>query len=286
MSEPLSGDALYRRSLPLAEMSAPLLLEGGVCYSKVPLALSPHSHAGFELHCFATGIMDICLPEGLELSARGGQAMLVQPGVVHHGRQDMVLGSQHVWMVIDPMADLAGAQDIADCLRLAQTLRRAGNVIIECNLRNSVLELFRRLKALDRSEPFAAARVRTCCEDMVLTIAASLCDHQAPTTVHDTTIEAIAVMRANLQQALSIDHIAQRVGISTSRFHHRFLDDMGETPAAYYLRIRLQRAAHILGQDPERSVQAVAKDLGFDNGRYFATCFKRFFGQTPTAYRR
>ena len=55
------GDALYRRDLPLDEMAAKVILEGGVCDSKVPLGLPLHAHLGFELHCFASGTMDVCL---------------------------------------------------------------------------------------------------------------------------------------------------------------------------------------------------------------------------------
>ena len=64
MSHPVSGAALYRRDLPLAAMAMPALVEGGVCDSKVPLQLTAHSHISFELHCFASGTMDICLPQG------------------------------------------------------------------------------------------------------------------------------------------------------------------------------------------------------------------------------
>ena len=126
MSHPIGGDALYRRDLPLDAMQAPFVLAGGVCESKVPLQLTPHSHPGFELHCFASGTMEVCLPEGVQLAAHGGETMIVQPGVMHHGPQNVVMASQHAWLVIDPLAAGAG-WTTAEGMQMTQLLRQAGN---------------------------------------------------------------------------------------------------------------------------------------------------------------
>ena len=251
MSHPISGAAIYRRDLPLAQMAMPALIEGGVCDSKVPLQLTPHSHTGFEIHCFASGTMDVCLPQGVQLSARGGEVMIVQPGVSHHGHQHKVLGSQHVWLVIDPLSVSGLSRQggngwtTQEGMHIAQSLRQVGNRVLGINLRAEVRQIFKRMKACDQEQPFAAARLRLACQEIILAVVAGLQQDQkqVPPEINPTTIEALAIIQQHLDSPLAVETIAERVGISASRFHQRFLRDTGETPAAYYLRLRCQRAA-------------------------------------------
>ena len=171
--------------------------------------------------------------------------MLVQPGVSHQGRHDVVLGSQHVWLVVDPLAVGQTAWSTAEGMHLARALRAAGNVVLAINLREQVRDLFQRMRAHDRGEPFAASRIRTACIDLVLAVAAGLQAQQEPRDISPATIEAIGIIHRHLDQPLTVDQIAERVGLSASRFHQRFLADTGETPAAHYLRLRCQRAASL-----------------------------------------
>ena len=54
---------------------------------------------------------------------------------------------------------------------------------------------------------------------------------------------------------------------------------------AWLGRVRLERARELLTHSP-LPIKAIARACGFQNERYFTTCFRRAFGQPPGAFRR
>jgi AraC-like DNA-binding protein len=78
--------------------------------------------------------------------------------------------------------------------------------------------------------------------------------------------------------------MARAAGLAPSRFHARFLDETGESPAEWVRRLRLDRAKRLLATG-ERPVTDIAFDLGYPTSQYFATVFRRYTGLTPRQYR-
>ena len=58
------------------------------------------------------------------------------------------------------------------------------------------------------------------------------------------------------------------------------------TPSDHLCRIRLAHAARLLRERPGLPVTAVAFEVGFGSSQYFATCFRRHHGVTPSEFRR
>lgn len=52
----------------------------------------------------------------------------------------------------------------------------------------------------------------------------------------------------------------------------------------YLIRRRMERAGELL-KDPLNKIQDVSAGTGYSNQRYFSSCFKKFYGCTPTEYR-
>jgi AraC-like DNA-binding protein len=78
--------------------------------------------------------------------------------------------------------------------------------------------------------------------------------------------------------------VADAVGLHPTRFHERFLIEIGQTPAEWRIRRRIALAQERL-RVPDASVTEVAFALGFASSQYFATAFKKYTGRTPTEYR-
>lgn len=78
--------------------------------------------------------------------------------------------------------------------------------------------------------------------------------------------------------------LAARAGLGPSRFHERFRAEVGSSPAAYALQLRLHRAQQLL-TDGDRPITALALDLGFHSSQHFATAFRQSTGLTPRAWR-
>jgi len=79
--------------------------------------------------------------------------------------------------------------------------------------------------------------------------------------------------------------MAAMAGLSLTSFHEHFKRVAGSSPKDYRLRVRVERAARCLREQPALTVTQVAHEFGFSSSQYFATVFRRYLGTTPLAYR-
>src|SRR4029077_13786341 len=93
------------------------------------------------------------------------------------------------------------------------------------------------------------------------------------------------LVHAKMEDDLSLDELAQSVGLSTAHFARMFRKSTGETPHQFVLRQRLERAKEML-RAPDARVLAVAVACGFKTQQHFAQVFRDSFGTSPTGYRQ
>lgn len=89
---------------------------------------------------------------------------------------------------------------------------------------------------------------------------------------------------AHYMEPLSVDDLARAAGLSRAHFSREFRRAFGESPHAYLLTRRLERAAAML-RSTDRSVADICIAVGLDSVGSFTTSFTRMFGRPPTAYR-
>ena len=82
---------------------------------------------------------------------------------------------------------------------------------------------------------------------------------------------------------LSVDMIADQVGISRVHVHRKMKDLTGQTPHDFIRNIRLKKAAQLLANQG-MNVTEVMYACGFANPASFSTVFKKFYGMTPRDY--
>ena len=85
-------------------------------------------------------------------------------------------------------------------------------------------------------------------------------------------------------EPLDVDDLARAAGLSRAHFSREFRRAFGESPHAYLLTRRLERAAALL-RTTDRSVADICFSVGLQSVGSFTTSFTRAFGATPTAYR-
>lgn len=85
-------------------------------------------------------------------------------------------------------------------------------------------------------------------------------------------------------EPLDVDDLARAAGLSRAHFSREFRATFGESPHAYLLTRRLERAAALL-RDTDRSVTDVCLSVGWQSVGSFTTSFSRTYGMSPTAYR-
>jgi len=85
-------------------------------------------------------------------------------------------------------------------------------------------------------------------------------------------------------EPLDVDDLAAAAGLSRAHFSREFRRAFGESPHAYLLTRRLERAAALL-RDTDRSVLDICLLVGLQSVGSFTTSFTRTYGEPPTAYR-
>jgi len=91
------------------------------------------------------------------------------------------------------------------------------------------------------------------------------------------------LVQARLEGDLSLDEMAQSVGLSTAHFARVFRKSTGETPHQFVLRQKLERAKAML-HAPDARVLDVAVACGFKTQQHFAQVFRDICGISPTGY--
>ena len=90
---------------------------------------------------------------------------------------------------------------------------------------------------------------------------------------------------ARYADALGVADMAREAGLSVAHFSREFTRVFGESPHAYLLTRRLERAATLL-RTTDRRVVDVCFMVGLGSVGSFTTSFRRVYAMTPTEYRR
>src|SRR3954468_3224089 len=81
-------------------------------------------------------------------------------------------------------------------------------------------------------------------------------------------------------EPLGVDDLAAAAGLSRAHFSREFRRAFGESPHAYLLTRRLERAAALL-RATDHSVAGICVSVGLQSVGSFTTSFKRMYGCTP-----
>jgi AraC-like DNA-binding protein len=97
-------------------------------------------------------------------------------------------------------------------------------------------------------------------------------------------LRAKDVADARYAEPLGVDDLAGAAGLSRAHFSREFRRAFGESPHAYLLTRRLERAAALL-RATDRTVADICFSVGLRSVGSFTTSFTRTYGRSPTAYR-
>jgi AraC-like DNA-binding protein len=90
---------------------------------------------------------------------------------------------------------------------------------------------------------------------------------------------------ARYAEPLGVEEMAAAAGLSKAHFSREFRRAFGESPYAYLLTRRLERAAALL-RSTDRSISDICLSVGLTSLGSFTTSFTRTFGLSPAAYRQ
>ena len=97
-------------------------------------------------------------------------------------------------------------------------------------------------------------------------------------------LRAKDVADARYSEPLAVDDLARAAALSRAHFSRQFRRAFGESPHAYLLTRRLERAAALLRRT-DRSVAEICFAVGLRSIGSFTTSFTRTYGLPPAGYR-
>lgn len=96
--------------------------------------------------------------------------------------------------------------------------------------------------------------------------------------------KAVGLMFLNIEDPLNAREVAERVGVSIRNLERLFRRHLGESPARFYMKLRLEKARDLLLHS-NLSVLEIAISTGFTSSSYFASCYIRHYGERPSRHR-
>ena len=99
--------------------------------------------------------------------------------------------------------------------------------------------------------------------------------------LHQTLSQAAALMEANIEDPLSIDEIARMSSVSQRQLQRLFRRALRQTPAQYYVGLRLRRARELLLQT-DMPIMGITLACGFRSPAHFSKTYRAVFGRLPS----
>ena len=106
-------------------------------------------------------------------------------------------------------------------------------------------------------------------------------------TLRKEVREAMLFIHFNYHRSITLDDVAKEVNLNRDYLCRLFKKET-ELPMFRYLNnLRMQRAASIIAENPDRSyIRDVAAAVGIDDQFYFTRIFKKHHGISPREYGR
>jgi len=145
-----------------------------------------------------------------------------------------------------------------------------------------MLEVIRRdhgnALALQVSEQLVSGWVRERSDHQRLQVSARYQVHNAK------VVQAIGRMEQHLESPLSGQELAAALGITRRQLERLFQEHLGQSPLQLYLKLRLERARHLLRQT-SMGVIEIGLACGFATASAFSRAYRRQYALAPSADR-
>ena len=288
-SSPKPDTVGIRARLSGVKVGLPLAKSVSAIFSHTASRVTWHSHKQFELLFVLDGstVYEFQGCDPIELA--GGHFMVVPPGMMHRGEQDLRMPTTLIGIVL--AFDARGAtRNTPFTVRELGWLRRhfkTNSLTVHPlgpDLRRIIVQLDKRLsgKKQDNDElSMAEMRLHVCSAISGAARQLSAVDSQDSQFVVNAAID---YMRDHLNEPFSVGKLVNHIGYGRSRLFELFRANTGMTPNDYLRRMRLEAARELLA-NTSRPVTEIAFKVGFNSSQYFSTVFLQYTGVTPTGFR-
>lgn len=238
----------------------------------------PNWHENIEILLITEGRGSV-LYDTQQLSVEEGDIVVVNSNSVHCLYTEESVLSYH-YLIVDRSFCVANHFD-------------PGSIRFDMHFRDEEIErLMRGLEkeyASQSNSPFHVQMIRA----LVLQIMATVCrnhgviEESSHLDSHLLTCikQSIGYIHSQIERDISLDEVAEFVGLSKFYFAREFRRITGNTFVSYINLVRCERAKKMLAEN-RMHVGEIARACGFENQSYFTRRFRSYTGMLPSDYRK
>lgn len=97
--------------------------------------------------------------------------------------------------------------------------------------------------------------------------------------------KALAIMKANISQNLTIMELAEKLETSQTNLEHLFHEYLGNSPRRYFAGLKFARAKELLCRT-NLPVYQIARNVGYEHSMHFCRRFRALCGVSPAEFRK
>ena len=95
---------------------------------------------------------------------------------------------------------------------------------------------------------------------------------------------AIHYMRENIERKITLQDVINYVGYSSSHFSKAFKQQTGSSPIAYFNRLKIEYACHLM-KITDLNFKQICYKIGIEDSLYFSRLFSKIMGTSPRTFR-
>lgn len=107
---------------------------------------------------------------------------------------------------------------------------------------------------------------------------------QHPAAYSKPVMLAMKEIESNYHQVLSLNFIAQSIGITPQYLSRIFVKETGKNFSDYITGYRIEKAKKLM-QNTDLKIYEISEKVGYPDVKYFSTLFKKITGESPNSYR-
>lgn len=235
-----------------------------------------HYHSGFEIYYMKEGKCHYFIDD-TSFDIVSGDIILVPAGILH----GTSYGSKACTRLLINFKSDFLSPEIQAALSSVGFLYRNPSSVSQIQINDIFTKIeneYTRADALSRAA--IKAHTESLCMLMIRNRGAEI--QQERNTIIESAIKYI---QNNYTSTIRLSDVAKMLSVSEEHLSRTFKKEITFGFNEYITLIRLQKADHMLKNEPSRAVTEVAYACGFNDSNYFSYKFKKAYGMTPSEVR-
>lgn len=233
-----------------------------------------HYHSGFEIYYMKEGKCHYFIDDR-SYDILSGDIILIPSGILH----GTSYGSKPCTRLLINVEEDFISPSVISAARSISYLYRNEATVTQVN------DIFERIEAEYRHPDELSCEALRCYTEALFLL--MIRNRSGEQLHHNNTIveAAIKYIQENYMSPIKLAQVAKMLSVSEEHLSRIFKKEITFGFSEYLTLIRLQKAEHMLKNEPSRTITEVAYACGFNDSNYFSYKFKKAYGATPTEVR-